>query len=78
MFRGGDVVGAWTEGLISRLGMGLFALATITIPMAIVWGALGIWLGLQQKSKAHDQALNTTPTEDDGLGSDETVISVNS
>jgi AAA family ATP:ADP antiporter len=55
VFRGGDVVGAWTEGLITRLGMGLFALAAITIPMAIVWAALGVWLGLQQSDKAGRQ-----------------------
>jgi AAA family ATP:ADP antiporter len=55
VFRGGDVVGAWTEGLITRLGMGLFALASLTIPMAIVWAALGIWLGIQQRDKAHEQ-----------------------
>jgi AAA family ATP:ADP antiporter len=55
VFRGGDVVGAWTEGLITRLGMGLFALAAITIPMAIVWAALGFWLGLQQSDKAGRQ-----------------------
>jgi len=55
VFRGGDVVGAWTEGLITRLGMGLFALAAITIPMAIIWAALGVWLGLQQSDKAGRQ-----------------------
>jgi len=55
VFRGGDVVGAWTEGLITWLGMGLFALAAITIPMAIVWAALGVWLGLQQSDKAGRQ-----------------------
>lgn len=71
VFRGGDVVGAWTEGLIGRLGMGLFALATITIPMAIVWGALGLWLGLQQKNKVQEQALSNVQDQDARLNNNE-------
>lgn len=80
VYRGGDVVGAWTEGLIGRLGMGLFALATITIPMAIVWGALGLWLGLQQKRKVHeqDQDLLNTPKQDARLGVNKAAVSAGS
>ncbi len=48
VYRGGDVVGAWTEGLLGRLGMGLAGLATLVMPLAIVWGVLGIWLGREQ------------------------------
>ncbi len=59
VYRGGDVAGAWTEGLLSRLGMGLAALATLTIPMAIVWAGLGIWLGRKQKEQAGNAALRT-------------------
>ena len=65
VYRGGDVVGAWTEGLITRLGMGLFALASITIPMAIVWGALGIWLGRQQLEKVQQQAVASVTDQAD-------------
>lgn len=48
VYRGGDVVGAWTEGLLGRLGMGLAGLATLVMPLAIVWGVVGVWLGREQ------------------------------
>jgi AAA family ATP:ADP antiporter len=58
VYRGGDVVGAWAESLIGRLGMGLLALSAVTIPLAVLWAGLGIWLGLQQRriTLAQDQA----------------------
>jgi ATP:ADP antiporter, AAA family len=49
VYRGGDVVGAQTEGLLGRLGMGLAALASVAVPLAVAWGALGIWLGRAQR-----------------------------
>jgi hypothetical protein len=32
-------------GLLGRFGMGLAGLATVAVPLAIVWAGLGIWLG---------------------------------
>jgi len=55
VYRGGDVVGAWTEGLLGRLGMGLAALASLAVPLALVWGVLGIWLGRTQARIAREQ-----------------------
>ncbi len=52
VFRGGDVIGAQTEGLLGRLGMGLAALAAVAVPLAIVWVALGLWLGRAQRERA--------------------------
>jgi ATP:ADP antiporter, AAA family len=52
VYRGGDVVGAWTEGLLGRLGMALAGLATVALPLALAWGALGIWLGRAQQRSA--------------------------
>jgi AAA family ATP:ADP antiporter len=52
VFRGGDVIGAQTEGLLGRLGMGLAALATLAVPLAVVWVALGLWLGRAQRERA--------------------------
>jgi AAA family ATP:ADP antiporter len=49
VYRAGDVVGAQTEGLLGRLGMGLAALATVAIPLAAVWMVLGLWLGRAQR-----------------------------
>jgi len=54
VYRGGDVVGAWTEGLLGRLGMGLAALASLAIPLAVVWGALGLWLARTQSRIARE------------------------
>jgi ATP:ADP antiporter, AAA family len=52
VYRGGDAVGAQTDGLLGRLGMGLAALATIAVPLAIVWAVLGLWLGrVQERSR---------------------------
>jgi ATP:ADP antiporter, AAA family len=52
VYRGGDVLGAWTEGLLGRLGMALVGLASLAVPLAVVWAGLGIWLGLVQRRAA--------------------------
>jgi len=52
VYRTGDVVGAQTEGLLKQLGMGLTALATVAVPLAAAWMALGIWLGYAQRARA--------------------------
>jgi AAA family ATP:ADP antiporter len=52
IYRAGDVIGAQTEGLLARLGMGLAALASFAIPLAVVWMALGLWLGHAQRVRA--------------------------
>jgi AAA family ATP:ADP antiporter len=54
VYRAGDVVGAQTEGLLKQLGMGLAALATVAVPLAAAWMALGIWLGYAQRARARD------------------------
>jgi ATP:ADP antiporter, AAA family len=56
VYRAGDVTGAWTEGLLGRLGMGLAALATLAVPLALLWAALGIWLGQTQSRIARERA----------------------
>jgi ATP:ADP antiporter, AAA family len=52
IYRAGDVVGAQTDGLLGRLGMGLAALASVAVPLAIAWAVLGIWLGRAQQRLA--------------------------
>ena len=49
VYRGGDVIGAWTEGLLGRLGFALMGLASVAVPLALLWAALGIWLGRYQR-----------------------------
>ena len=50
VYRGGDVLGAWTEGFLGRFGMGLVGLASVAIPLAVVWAVLGLWLGRRQEA----------------------------
>jgi AAA family ATP:ADP antiporter len=50
VYRGGDVLGAWTEGLLGRLGMALVGLASVAVPLAVVWAVLGLWLGHRQEA----------------------------
>jgi len=51
VYRVGDVVGSQVEGLLRGLAMGLTALVAVTIPLAIVWGVLGVWLGRAQQQR---------------------------
>ncbi len=57
VYRAGDVTGAWTEGLLGKLGMGLAGLASLAVPLAIVWGGLAVWLGRAQVRQAREQAV---------------------
>lgn len=56
VYRGGDVIGAWTEGLLGRLGMGLVGLSSLAVPLAVAWGGLGLWLGRRQQQRAAEAA----------------------
>jgi ATP:ADP antiporter, AAA family len=51
VYRGGDVVGAQTEGLLGSLGLGVLALTSVAVPLAAVWGILGVWLGRAQRTE---------------------------
>jgi AAA family ATP:ADP antiporter len=67
VYRGGDVIGAQLEGLLGRLGAGLGALVTVTIPLALTWAALGVWLGRHQarragRTSAHSPAVRGPAT----------------
>jgi len=60
VYRTGDVVGAWTEGLLGRLGAGLVGLTALVIPLAAAWGVLAIWLGREQGRIARRQREAST------------------
>jgi len=51
-YRSGDVIGAQVEGGLGRLGLALAGLASVTIPLALIWAALGWWLGRAQQRLA--------------------------
>jgi ATP:ADP antiporter, AAA family len=52
VYRTGDVVGAQLDGLLARLGMGVAALTIVTVPLAVVWAGLGLWLGREQRRRS--------------------------
>ncbi len=52
VYRTGDVVGAWTEGLLGRLGGGVPLLAALVIPAAAGWAVLSVWLAREQRAQA--------------------------
>ena len=52
VYRVGDVVGAQTEGLLGRLGLALGGLVSVVVPLALVWAALGLWLGRAQHRRS--------------------------
>lgn len=52
VYRGGDVVGAQVQGGLAALGLGLAGLAALAVPLALAWGALGLWLGRRQQTLA--------------------------
>jgi len=54
VYRVGDVVGSQLEGVLRGLAMGLAALVMVTVPLAIVWGVLGVWLGRAQQQRVAD------------------------
>lgn len=51
VYRVGDVIGAQTEGALGRLGLALGGLVSVVVPLALVWAALGIWLGRAQQKR---------------------------
>ena len=59
VYRTGYVVGAQVEGLLGRLAAGLTALIAVTVPLAIAWGALGIWLGRAQQRRVTEDSATT-------------------
>ena len=50
VYRGGDVIGAFSESGLRALGLALVGLASVAVPLAAVWALLGLWLGQRQAS----------------------------
>ena len=59
VYRGGDVIGAWTEGLLGWLGFALLGLASVAVPLAVVWAMLGLWLGSRQQQMGRDASTDS-------------------
>jgi len=52
VYRTGDSVTAWLDGVIIRMGVGLMGLASLTIPIAAVGIGVAIMLGRRVKAEA--------------------------
>ena len=67
VYRGGDVMGAQVEGVLARLGTGLAALISVSVPLAVVWAALGVWLGRRQERQAGHRSAQPLAAEEPAL-----------
>jgi len=68
VYRVGDVVGSQLEGLLRGLAMGLGALVAVTVPLAIVWGVLGVWLGRAQQQRVADgSSVERAPRREEAI-----------
>ena len=47
VFRGGDAASGWVYAALKGLGLSLAGLAAMAIPGALLWLAVGLWLGRQ-------------------------------
>ncbi|WP_459617487.1 NTP/NDP exchange transporter [Bordetella sp. 2513F-2] len=65
MYRTGDVIGAQTEGALGRLGLAMGGLVSVVVPLALVWAALGIWLGRTQAQRMAPPSAGATPAASD-------------
>ena len=67
VYRGGDVLGAQVEGVLGRLGTGLAALISVAVPLALLWAALGVWLGRRQERQAGHRSAQPLAAEEPAL-----------
>ncbi len=54
VYRGGDALAGWLYAGLKSVGLGLGSIAILAVPLALAWGALGLWLGKQNKETADD------------------------
>jgi len=52
VYRGGDALGAWTFSLLQRVGLSLSGIAFTAVPIAVIWAAVGLYLGRRQSRLA--------------------------
>jgi AAA family ATP:ADP antiporter len=52
VYRGGDSLGSLAFDGLTRLGLGMSGIAFVAVPIAGVWGLIGVWLGRKQSKMA--------------------------
>jgi AAA family ATP:ADP antiporter len=58
VYRGGDSLGSLAFDGLTRLGLGMGGIAFVAVPIAGVWGLIGIWLGKKQSRMVASSAPN--------------------
>ena len=54
VYRGGDAMASALFGIFSGIGVSLSALAFAAVPLSLLWGIVGRYLGLRQKELAYE------------------------
>jgi len=54
VYRAGDQLAAWGYAGLAALGLGLSAIAWLTVPLSALFLALGLWLGAEHRARARE------------------------
>jgi AAA family ATP:ADP antiporter len=52
VFRGGDMLSGWVYAALAGVGLGVPGTAWVSVPVSVVWLALGVYLGREQRRRA--------------------------
>lgn len=55
VYRGGDALAGWLFTGLKSLGLGTAGVALLSVPLALAWAALGLWLGKVCKENPHEK-----------------------
>ncbi|MDH3283637.1 MAG: MFS transporter [Acidobacteriota bacterium] len=61
VYRGGDALAAFAFKALNDLVTGLAGVALIAVPIAAVWGAVGLFLGRRQRALAEETLTSNRP-----------------
>lgn len=56
VFRGGDMLSGWLYAALAGLGLGVAGTSWVSVPLSLVWLALGVYLGREQRRRAGEAA----------------------
>lgn len=66
IFRGGDVVFAWIFAGLRGAGLTVSAIALVTMPAALVWAGIALWLGREQDRRTAKATAKAHPNSNGG------------
>ena len=58
VYRGGDAVGATVFNILDKAGAGIAGVSLTAIPLALIWGGVGVVLGAAQQRLAHIKGVD--------------------